>query len=136
MPEYRRYIKAVIHAAIMNCPVNVKDIKRVIDVWGRDAIGLKGRDVRKRPEVIGWISNVPLPPEVLERRRTTMVSVDYTFIHGLPHLHSNSRGYSFRTIEYIPKKRPTKKDSIKGVKKMLKVFGKRGIEVNQINADG
>ena len=82
------------------------------------------------------MNDIPLPPEVVERHRSMMVSVDYTFIHGLPHLHSCSRGYSFRTVEYIPRKRPTKKDSIRCLRKVVNVFKKRGIEVSQINGDG
>ena len=117
LPGYKIYVKAVTSGAIMNCPVNVDDIKRAVDIWGKDVIGLKGRDVRRRPEPTGWMNDIPLPPEVLERHRSTMISVDYTFIHGLPHLHSCSRGYSFRTVEYIPRKRPTKKDSIRCFKK-------------------
>ena len=72
--------------------MNVEEIKRAIDVWGKYVIGLKGKDVRRRPEKMGWMSNIPLPPEVLGCHQRTMISVDYTFIHGLPHLHSCSRG--------------------------------------------
>ena len=136
LPGYKGYIKAVMSGAIMNCPVNVEDIKRAIGIWGKDAIGLKGRDVRRSPEPTGWINDIPLPPEVLEHHRSTMISVNYTFIHGLPHFHYCSRGYCFRAVEYIPRKIPTKRDSIRCLKKVLNVFEKRGIDVNPINADG
>ena len=84
LPGYCRYIKALVNAAIMNCPVNIDDVRRALDVWGRDIIGLKGRDVRRRPESIGWIGNIPLPEEIWERHKSTMISIDYVFVHGLP----------------------------------------------------
>ena len=117
LPGYKRYVKTVTNGAIMNCPVNVEYIKRAVDVWVKDVIGLKGRDVRRRPGSMGWMNDIPRPPEVLERHRSTMISVDYTFIHGLPHLYSCSRGYSFRMVEYIPRKRSTKKDNVRSLKR-------------------
>ena len=47
LPGYKRYVKAVTSGAIMNFPVNVEDIKRVVDIWGKDGIGLKGERCEK-----------------------------------------------------------------------------------------
>ena len=41
----------------------------------------------------------------------------------------------FRTIEHIPKKRTIQKDSVKGTKRIINVFKKRGIGISQIDAD-
>ena len=61
--------------------------------------------------------------------------MDYTFIHGITHLHSVSIGCTFRTVEYIPGNKPTKKHSVKGTRKIINVFKKHGIRISQINAD-
>ena len=53
LPDDKRYVKSVTSGAIINCLVNVEDIKRAIDIWGKGVIGLKGRDVRRRPEPMG-----------------------------------------------------------------------------------
>ena len=88
-----------------------------MDIYGSGMIGLKERSTRRRPEPIGAMSNIPLPPDILDRHKDTIILMYYTFIHGLPYLYSASRGYTFRIIEYIPKKIPTKKDSVKGTKR-------------------
>ena len=67
VPGYKRYVKAVTNGAIMNCTVDMEDIKRAVDIWGKDIIGLKGIDVRRKTEPMGWMNDIPLPPEVLER---------------------------------------------------------------------
>ena len=47
---YKRYTKSVMNGSILNCPINVDDIKRAIHIWGPDADGTKGIYVRRRPE--------------------------------------------------------------------------------------
>ena len=64
-----------------------------------------------------------------------MISVDYVFVHDLYHLHLTSRGYGFRTIEYIPATKASKKHSKKEVKIIIKVFNRRQIGISQVSAD-
>ena len=104
-PGYKRYTKAVTNGSILNCPINVVDIKRSIYTYGPDVVGLKGKDRRRRPKVLGLLGNIPLPRDILKYHKETMISMDYVFVHGLPHLHSNSRGYAFRKIEYMQGKK-------------------------------
>ena len=114
LPRYNRYIKAVTNGSILNCPINVDDIKRSIHIYGPDIIGLKGKDTRRRPKPLGLLGNIPLPRDILKHHKEMMISMNYVFVHGLPHLYSNSRGYAFRTIEYMPGKKPTKNRVLRG----------------------
>ena len=105
----------------------IDEIKRAIHIHGPDVAGMKGKITRRRPEPISLIDNIPMPLEIYEQHRNKMVSVDYVYVHGINHLHYTSRGYGFRTIEYVSGEKARKKDSKKGLKKTLKVFKDRGI---------
>ena len=82
----------MINGCILNCPINVDGIKRSVNIYGPDVVGLKGKSIRRTPAPIGVLSNMSLPPNILRHDKNTMVSMDYTFIHGLPHSHSTPRG--------------------------------------------
>ena len=84
-PGYKRYINAVRNGCIMNCPINIDDIKRSIHIYGPDVAGIKGKTTRRKPKALEMIGNIPLTPN-------TMVSSDYVYLHTLPHLHTISRG--------------------------------------------
>ena len=64
-PGYSRMIKAIVNGCILNCPITVDDVKRAIHIYGPDIIALKGRNTRRKPEQIGMLGNIPLPPNVL-----------------------------------------------------------------------
>ena len=70
---------------------------------------MKGEIIRRRLEPISVIENIPLPLEIYEQRRNTMVSADYVYAHGLNHLHSTSKDYGFKKIKYVPEKRQGKR---------------------------
>lgn len=131
-PGYRRYLHAISNSSIIQYPVTIDDIKRSLQIYGLDAVGLKGKKIHKRSELIGvMMENIPLPPETYEHHQVTMISVEYVFVHGLCHLHLTLRGYDFRSMEYIPAKKTSKKYSKKEVKSIIKVFIGDGLEYHR-----
>ena len=121
---YRQYVNAVTNGATMNCPINVEDIDRSIQMYGPDVKGLKGKTARRNLEQIGNLSGLPFPPNNFEAHEQKSVSVNYTFVHGLVHLYSISRSCGFRMVEYIPGKKLTKKINISGVRNITSLFEK------------
>ena len=47
--EFKSLIKANM---LMNCPVTVDDVDRAMDIFGHDVPNLKGKVVRKKPDVV------------------------------------------------------------------------------------
>ena len=104
-------------------------------VNGPDVAGMKGKNTRRKPELVGEIEVIPLPPDVLKHHKNTMISADYVYVHGLAHFHAISRGYCHRIEKYVNGKKPTKRDSISCVKGVINKYKERGIGIKQINAD-
>ena len=119
----------------MNCPINIDNIKRSIHIYGLDVAGIKEKTTRRKPKPLEMVGNIPLPPSVLKHHRNIMVSGDYVYVHTLSHLHTISRGYGFRTVEYTPGKKANKGQIKKGVNRVLRLYRKQGINVQQLNAD-
>ena len=108
--------------------MTIDDVKRSIHIYVPDVVCLKVKKTRGRPEPIGVMDNISLPPEIYRHHWDTIILVDYLFVHGLCHLHSTSRGYGFKTIEYIPAKKASKKRSQKELRasyKYLTGYGSR-----------
>ena len=78
---------------------------------------------------------IKLPKSIVDLHSTLNISADYFFIQYISFLHSKSRGYQFRTINYISSKKTSKLEIEDGLKKLIDLYHTRGISVNTINTD-
>ena len=63
-------------------------------------------------------------------------SLDYFFVQGLPVLHSISRNFHFRTVEFLlNKQKPIESEIIEGTKRIVSLYEARGLRVAQLNCD-
>ena len=62
--------------------------------------------------------------------------MDNFFVQGIPILHSISRNFHFRTVEFlINKNKGSEEDTCSGVLRILPIYTARGLKVSQINGD-
>ncbi len=60
---------------IKDCPVTVKDMARVIKVWGPSIAMLKGKTVRMNPPVVRQ-DVIKIPKEIWELRKDVTLAID------------------------------------------------------------
>ena len=62
--------------------------------------------------------------------------MDYFFVQGIPMLHTISRNFQFRTVEFLlNKSKATEADTRQAVARVLSIYQGRGLRVTKINAD-
>ena len=78
---------------------------------------------------------IALPKTIIDLHSTVNLSTDHLFIQYIPFIHTISRGYEFRTIDYSNKKKATKEEIEDGIKnkKVINVYRSSGIHVHIIN---
>ena len=89
-PGYKKYFKIVESNYLLNCPVNVDDIKRALHICGPDVAHVKGKTVRRRPQPLNRVGNIQIPATIMEYHSSIQLSGDYLFVQGIPFLHAIS----------------------------------------------
>ena len=79
MREFKSLIQTVM---LMNCPVTVEDVDRAMAIFGHDVPNLKGKVVRKKPNVVKN-EVVHVPRHVLDKNKLIMMSTDICFVSTL-----------------------------------------------------
>ena len=64
------------------------------------------------------------------------ISVNYFYVQGIPVLHSISRNFRFRTVEFLMNKyKPSEVETKEGIGRIMNLYKARGLEVAQLNTD-
>ena len=115
----------------------MEDAKRALHIYGPDIEGLKGKNVRQKPDKIKEITRVNIPDTIKDLYPNINLSADFFFVQGIAFLHSVSEGYDFRTVENIKnfKKIYNKSKMLSGIKKCINIYHSRGLHVTQLNTD-
>jgi len=135
-PGYNLFIRLIQNNYFRNSPITIEDVKRSLEIYGRDKFELQGKGTRKRPIPIQEMDIIPLPSNVLNHNRDIQLSVDYLYINGIAMLHSISgRSYQFRTLQPLFKSKANKTYILDGICSIIKIYRARGINIKQINGD-
>jgi hypothetical protein len=119
---------------IRNCPVTPDDARRALLIYGPDVATIKGKMTRSgaTPRAPTFES-VPIPAPILTHHRAVTLCVDFFFVQGLGFLHTISRGIGFRTVAAITDR--SAKTILKEITAVIKLYGDRGLIVQDIHAD-
>ena len=134
MPSYSRFIHAIEHNFIPNCPVTVADIRRALHIYGPELATLKGRTTRSKPLPVPVSTFTPIPKSILDHHQYITLAVDFFYVNGIAFLHSISHGYKFRTVESTRNR--SKKTMLDGLNKIRQLYLSRGVTISEIRADG
>ena len=119
-----------------DCPITIDDAKRALHIYGPDPAHLKGKTTRRKPAAIPITDLTPLPEEVVAAQRFVNLSMDYFFVQGIPILHTISKNFHFRTVEFfLNKGKATERDTREAVERVLPIDKGRGLQVTKISAD-
>jgi hypothetical protein len=136
MPGYKRFFKLLEQNHWGNIGITLDDAKRALHIYGTDAIMLKGKMTRKKPNVMQEVHHTGIPATIQDLHPTINLSADYLYVQSIPMLHTISGNYNFQTIEALPsKKKPNTTDMKNGIKKVINIYHSRNLLVEQLNTD-
>jgi len=135
MPDHNFFIKLIESNYFRNSPVTVQDAKRAMLIYGTDLAFLKGKSVRKRPDPIKTIQQIPIPQTIFDHHQQINLSMDYMHVQGIAMLLSLDESFKYRILFSTHKKKANKRETLELVKKTINKYKARGLTVVQINAD-
>ena len=130
-PSMREFKSLIQTNMLMNCPVTLEDVDRAVAIFGHDIPNLKGKVVRKRPDVVKN-EVIHVPRYVLDKNKLITMSTDICFVNTLPFLGTLSQ-VKFGTIQHMADRK--KKSKLSGLTTVCKFYGARGFTVKVIQAD-
>lgn len=132
-PNYQAFLEMIRENRLKNCPVNVEDAIRAINIYGQDIAALRGKTVRRQPVHVYAPNISPVPPGILQHHKKVHLCTDICFINNSPFLVSISRALKLRTVD--PVQDVSDKSVIPSLKKVLQIYSSRGFMVEYIHAD-
>jgi hypothetical protein len=128
-PSYKDYYKMVATNYIKDCPVNVRDITRAIEIWGEDLGTIKGKTTRETAKHVPEVETVGMFQD-----KTVVICADLCKILGLEFLVTVSRKLCLLIVVYLENR------GVKEVRNALMLnraaYGKYGISIKAIYCDG
>ena len=117
---------------LRNSPINWADIRADKDIFGPNLGALRGKTPARRSTVVSGGQD-GVPPDILDRHRDLVVSMDIFFINKIPFLLTTLRNLHFGTIEAIPNHQVS--TVLQAIQRMLAIYHARGFRVRTIPAD-
>ena len=131
-PGVRQLYKIADENLLRNCPINRGDIRAAEDIFGPHLGAVKGKTPARRSTVVSG-GRDGVPPDILDRHRDLVVSIDIFFINKIPFLLTTSCNLHFGTVKAIPNRQVT--TVLKAIKQMLATYHTCGFRVRTILAD-
>ena len=129
-PGVRQLYKIADQNLLRNSPINRADIRAAEDIFGPNLGALKGKTPARHSTIVSG-GRDGVPPDILDRHRDLVVSMDIFFINKIPFLLTMSRNLHFGTGEAIPNVRTV----LQAIQRMLAIYHARGFRVTTIPAD-
>ena len=117
---------------LRNSEINRADIRATQDIFGPNLGALKGKTPACRSTVVSG-GRDGVPPDILDRHRDLVVSMDIFFINKIPFLLTTSHNLHFGTVEAIPNRQV--RTVLQAIQRMLAIYHAQGFRVRTIPAD-
>ena len=131
-PGVRQLYKIADQNLLRNSPINRADIRAAEDIFGPNLGALKGKTPARHSTVVSG-GRDGVPPDILDRHRDLVVSMDIFFINKIPFLLTTSRNLHFGTVEALPNRQI--RTVLQAIQRMLAIYHARGFRVRTIPAD-
>ena len=98
MPGYDRFLKLVESNYFRDSPVTVQDVRRSLELYGREEAAIQGRATRRRPVPMQERQIISIPDGIKERHTDILVSIYYLCVQEN---HSRTR-YREEVTSFVP----------------------------------
>ena len=132
-PTDREILGMVRANMITNCPATESAVHNANRIFVPDLAGVRGRMVRRAPEVVWTGDYISVPPAVVERFRYMTIAADIMFVNGVPFLVTVGRGLNLITSEYTPVR--TAKHLCAGIEHVIELYKHGGYTVGTVLMD-
>jgi hypothetical protein len=131
-PSTKQFLEIVKENQLTNCPIKMDDILAADDIFGESVSNLKGKTVRKRPNVVeGAVT--PLPAGIMEKYRNVTLAFDLMYVNKVVFLVTFSRHICFGTAKRIESRREEVVTA--GLKAIVQLYKSRGFKVDTFLGD-
>ena len=131
-PSMKDFKHIVQTRQIVNCPVTLENAKLCEKIYGLDVYALKGKTVRKKPEVV--VSDyVEVPEELVEAHKGIILCADIFYVDKVPILLTLSKNLRYFTERYIPNE--NKDTLMDALDVTFAKYNRAGFEIKEFHAD-
>ncbi len=117
---------------IKDCPVTVDDAKAAYKIWRPSMDALKGKTVRKQPELVKN-ETIYIPKEIRELHKEVTLTIDIFFVNQIPFFIMLSRVIYFTTVTHLPKR--SLGEIFKALKEIFYYYLQRGLRITFITGE-
>ena len=133
-PSHEAFVNFVRNNSLKNCPIDVTDANRSIQIYGPDIPALRGKSVREQPGHVTTPEISPVPPDILLNHSKIHLCIDVYFVNNIAFLVTISRHIKLRTVDHLPDtQQPT---ILKSLQQVFRIYTSRGFNIEHIHADG
>ena len=132
-PSHEAFVQFIRSNSLKNCPVDVNDANRSIQIYGQDIPALRGKSVRQQPGHVTVPDISPVPPDILLNHSKIHLCVDVCFVNNIAFLVTISRHIKLRTVDHLP---DTQQSTVlKSLQQVSRIYTSRGFSIDYIHAD-
>ena len=132
-PSHADFIALIRSNGLKNCPIDVDDVNRSLQIYGQDIGSIWGKTVRAQPGHVLAPALSCVPPDILENHRRLQLCADVCYINNNPFLITITRHLKLRTVDDI---KDTKDVTLlSSLRDVMKIYTSRGFEIEYVHAD-
>ena len=118
---------------IRDCPITPADLKRAMNIYGKDFASIKGKTKRLNPKHITTPTLMNLPDHIIKWHVNVTICIDIFYINKMPFFHTISRKLQFRTAEFIESESLEVLSTC--LRKVIDKYKNRGFSVDFVHGD-
>ena len=133
-PSQQDFLHMIRMNLLPNCPINEKDAKAVIDIYGPHLSAIRGKTVRTTPDPVNEGIIIPVPKKIIQLYKNVTLCTDIFFLDKLIVLANISKDILFITVDFLPN-RKLFTTILPSLRKTRALYKRRGFQITQMNSD-
>ena len=132
-PGHDDFVEFVRTNNLKNCPIDVSDCNRALQIYGPSVPAIREKTTRKQPDHVSMPIISPVPPLILTAHKNVELCADVCFVNNLPFLVTISRAIKLRTIDMISS--TSNKSILTSLRQVFQIYESRGFNISHLLAD-
>lgn len=132
-PRHDDFIAFIRANNLKNCPIDVSECNRALQIYGPDVPALRGKTNRSQPNHVRIPIISPVLPSILLAHEKVQLCADVCFVNNLPFMVTISRTIKLRTVDMISS--TSNKTILASLKQVFQIYESRGFTIFHLLAD-